>query len=1124
MTFNLDAQFCGTNASSFPNSSNNLNSSSSATCAPDVNFDITVPVYFHFATSNFNQVTLSTNQINEVISDLNSAFQYSSLGNSNRITFVLAAFDENGDCFDGYKIHDLNGFNIFYSDSHQSNIEDAYPDENKREFVLNNYINLWYGAEVRLGAVNSSYAEILGYSVFPPSMSGISATERYPSNFMGLNASFDKVKATTIHELGHFFGLIHTFNGGCQDNNNPNIDECFGDQISTTPFCDEVIPNYTGPEDCNTTFLTCNNEIHPIKNYMSSYVSCFKEFVPEQFDRMGMFLNDYSTMFSTSSLQWTLGQGNQLSDYSGNVTISNNISGGTKTVGANAILTINGNVTINNVDFVMGTNSKIVVPDGSSLTLINTQLEASCVNMWEGIEVFGSGFISTRSSTKIIDAYKGIYIDSDATLSIENTQFKNCYIGIEIGNVSAYQNPISPEIIAFRGNSFYSEGGLLKKLGASINLDRTRAGVKVSNCTYAGFVGNTNKNEFSNLSNGYDIKSTHFDVTGSSFKNCFNGIRAISSLSNRKVASIKSNDFEYTEQCINLTSSMPYINDNTIGVGNKNGISLSYAYGFGINISNNNWDNFFTKRAYSISNSSFLAIHNNTFLSASDTYNNRLINCSALSVNNNVTTPLDIIRCDNSVFTENTIDYLDKVCHVMGGTNNSYNCNLFFSSVYSEMSPQATFSCNEFETNLETDLQFTNNNMMTTLRANTFKSTDVGLLLSGNDTQIGEQRNHGNLWQGLFGDHGAKANLNVLVDLSRFITRNITQEYPSHEPTGFFLNNSNIEPEKCEGFSTCQGYIGADLTPTWLGDEHGISCIDSLFQGSQFASISDEGKWVALYILVRNMVLNDINPITPKTVLSDCEQEIRNLFLNSDEDKIIRAIRLIEGTDLPRPSVPSVEVMAAVSQNATLQVQGNYDPNVLADINTHMANIDKWSKGYQAMLDQDRYTAISSLNSVTSSADGINHLINILPIYIKWLDNEILSTSEMATISYISNTCPSEGSFAKYIAMSINVSYDQGFDISDKLSCDTRSRNNHSTQSTSQDLTVFPNPSSGEFSIELLSNSRIQIKDRLGNIVFDKAFQKGNNKINLNKYPSGIYFLQSISGTDIRTTKKILKI
>lgn len=130
----------------------------------------------------------------------------------------------------------------------------------------------------------------------------------------------------------------------------------------------------------------------------------------------------------------------------------------------------------------------------------------------------------------------------------------------------------------------------------------------------------------------------------------------------------------------------------------------------------------------------------------------------------------------------------------------------------------------------------------------------------------------------------------------------------------------------------------------------------------------------------------------------------------------------------------------------------------------------------------------------------------------------------MISVDYIANTCPSEGKFAKYIAMSINASYGQDLKIADKLGCDTRTRNTPNTKSTSQDIKIFPNPSNGEFNIELSSNSNIQIKDRLGNIVFNEALQKGSYKISLDNYPSGIYFLQSISESGVKTAEKLLKI
>jgi hypothetical protein len=100
LTFDTNAQECGSHK---PQSSNSI------LCNyPETGYDITIPVYFHFAASTFNNADLDQNEMNELISDLNTAFSYNNLGTQYSINFVLAAFDEKGNCFNGSKTHDLN--------------------------------------------------------------------------------------------------------------------------------------------------------------------------------------------------------------------------------------------------------------------------------------------------------------------------------------------------------------------------------------------------------------------------------------------------------------------------------------------------------------------------------------------------------------------------------------------------------------------------------------------------------------------------------------------------------------------------------------------------------------------------------------------------------------------------------------------------------------------------------------------------------------------------------------------------------------------------------------------------------------------------------------------------------
>ncbi len=69
---------------------------------------------------------------------------------------------------------------------------------------------------------------------------------------------------------------------------------------------------------------------------------------------------------------------------------------------------------------------------------------------------------------------------------------------------------------------------------------------------------------------------------------------------------------------------------------------------------------------------------------------------------------------------------------------------------------------------------------------------------------------------------------------------------------------------------------------------------------------------------------------------------------------------------------------------------------------------------------------------------------------------------------------------------------------------------------------IFPNPSNGNFNIELnpVINNEIKIHDMLGKLLLE---EKVNNRnfININNLKSGIYILSILDNNGIITTKKI---
>jgi hypothetical protein len=201
-----------------------------------------IPIVVHIIHQN-GEENISDEAVLQGIQDLNEAFSntgnyQNSNGVNTGIQFCLAQQDPNGMPTTGITRHV----------SQYTELTSETEDDDLKNIVRWNplkYLNIWLVKEISSISTGNSVA---GYAYFPSSHG--SPEDGIVNEARWFGSSIDNSKVH-IHEAGHYLGLYHTFNGGCQNNN------CLqnGDFVCDTP------PDASSdPVACNSVANTCHTD------------------------------------------------------------------------------------------------------------------------------------------------------------------------------------------------------------------------------------------------------------------------------------------------------------------------------------------------------------------------------------------------------------------------------------------------------------------------------------------------------------------------------------------------------------------------------------------------------------------------------------------------------------------------------------------------------------------------------------------------------------------------------------------------------------------------------------------------------------------------------------------------
>jgi gliding motility-associated-like protein len=252
----------------------------------------TIPVVFHIVHNNGSENLVDADILRSLMftnqAFANTDYYDQGTGASTGVQFCLARRTPDN--------QPSNGINRIVSPLTDMEYEDDDVDlKDLSRWEPREYVNIWVVKEICGLGLGCGVA---GYAFYPGAHGGTRDGIVVEARWLAGNEA--KV-GVLIHELGHYLGIRHTFDGGCVN------DDCTtdGDRVCDTPPDQSraAVPCSGSANSCTTDtdsgFATDQNDM--FINYMDyGYFNCYSAFTQGQADRMHFFIDGIRKSLLTS--------------------------------------------------------------------------------------------------------------------------------------------------------------------------------------------------------------------------------------------------------------------------------------------------------------------------------------------------------------------------------------------------------------------------------------------------------------------------------------------------------------------------------------------------------------------------------------------------------------------------------------------------------------------------------------------------------------------------------------------------------------------------------------------------------------------------------------------------------